>query len=103
MTAAPNERPQRPANIEAEQGLLGAILVNNAAHRRVSGIVRPEHFANAVHGRIFGAIGEMIERGAPADAVMIKNALGEDATLVPFGGVAQYIAKLINAAVTVVN
>jgi hypothetical protein len=45
--------PQPPANIEAEQALLGAILINNAAHGRVAEFLLPEHFANAVHGRIY--------------------------------------------------
>src|SRR5207302_203003 len=48
--------PQPPANIEAEQALLGAILINNAAHGRVAEFLLPEHFANAVHGRIYAAI-----------------------------------------------
>src|SRR5688500_6847506 len=102
MTAAPSDRPQRPANIEAEQGLLGAILINNVAYRRVVGFLKPEHFANAIHGRIFAAIGDLIARGAPGDPVMIKQALGEDATLVPLGGTAQYLAKLAVSAVTIV-
>ena len=46
-----------PYNTEAEQALLGAILINNAAYLRVSEFLQPEHFGNAVHGRIFTAIG----------------------------------------------
>ena len=42
-----------PANTEAEQALLGAILVNNAAYQRVAEFLLPEHFADAVHGRIY--------------------------------------------------
>lgn len=41
-----------PHNFEAEAALLGAILNNNAAYERVSDILRPEHFADARHGRI---------------------------------------------------
>jgi hypothetical protein len=103
MTAAPNEWPQPPVNIEAEQGLLGAILVNNSAYGRVAGFLDAEHFANAVHGRIFAAVGRLIADGAPADPVTIKNVIGEDPALVPIGGPAGYVAKLIAAAVTVVN
>ena len=39
-----------PHNFEAEQALLGAILVNNAAYQRVAEFLRPEHFADALHG-----------------------------------------------------
>ena len=42
-----------PANTEAEQALLGAILINNAAYHRVAEFLLPEHFGNAVHGRIY--------------------------------------------------
>ena len=55
--------PQPPANVEAEQALLGAILINNAAHGRVAEFLLPEHFGNAVHGRIYAAISRLIERG----------------------------------------
>src|SRR3954462_2960189 len=103
MSAAPYERLQPPANIEAEQGLLGAILVNNSAYSRVSDFLQAEHFAHPVHGRIFAAVGNLIARGAPADPVMVKAAIGDDETVIPLGGTAQYLAKLITAAVTVIN
>ncbi len=52
-----------PVNYEAEQALLGAILESNYAFERVADFLRPEHFADAVHGRIFEACGKLIERG----------------------------------------
>src|SRR5207302_346186 len=52
-----------PHNAEAEQALLGAMLVNNTAHARVAEFLLPEHFADAVHGRIYAAIGKLVERG----------------------------------------
>ena len=45
-----------PHNIEAEQALLGAMLVNNEVANRVSAFLRPEHFFQPVHGRIHEAI-----------------------------------------------
>ena len=44
-----------PHNFEAEQALLGAILMNNRALERVSEFLRPDHFADPVHGRIYDA------------------------------------------------
>ena len=70
-----------PHNLEAEQALLGAILVNNAAYHRVAEFLRPEHFANAVHGRIFAAIGKLIERGQIANPVTLKNYFDQDGAL----------------------
>src|SRR5207248_8165745 len=94
--------PQPPANIEAEQALLGAILVNNAAFGRVAEFLAPEHFGNAVHGRIFAAIGKLIERGQIANPVTLKSLFDQDGALAEIGG-AQYLARLAESAVTIIN
>ena len=52
-----------PHNFEAEQALLGAILVNNAAYQRVAEFLRPEHFADPLHGKLFDSLTRLIERG----------------------------------------
>src|SRR6266568_1848990 len=62
-----------PHNNEAEQALLGAVLVNNAAYHRVAEFLRPEFFADAVHGRIFAASAKLIERGQVANPVTLKT------------------------------
>jgi replicative DNA helicase len=49
-----------PANLQAEQALLGALLANNRAYERVSEFLMAEHFADAVHGRIYQAIARRI-------------------------------------------
>ncbi len=48
----PDPEPLRipPCNTEAEQSLLGAMLINNAAYLRVTEFLQAEHFGNAVHG-----------------------------------------------------
>src|SRR3954453_20518120 len=94
--------PLPPANTEAEQALLGAMLINNAAYHRVAEFLLPEHFGNAVHGRIYAAIGKLIERGLIADPVTLKNLFDQDGALAEIGG-AQYLAQLVNAAVTIIN
>src|SRR2546423_12864522 len=94
--------PQPPANVEAEQALLGAILVNNAAYSRVAEFLAAEHFGNAVHGRIFAAIGKLIERGQIANPVTLKNLFDQDGALAEIGG-AQYLARLAESAVTIIN
>jgi replicative DNA helicase len=97
-----DQAPQPPANIEAEQALLGAMLINNAAWHRVSEFLLPEHFGNAVHGRIYQAIGKLIERGQIANPVTLKNLFDQDGALVEIGG-AQYLAQLAQSAVTIIN
>src|SRR5438045_1765408 len=94
--------PQPPANVEAEQALLGAILVNNAAHARVAEFLLPDHFGNAVHGRIFAAIGKLLERGQIANPITLKNLFDQDGALSEIGG-AVYLARLAEAAVTIIN
>jgi replicative DNA helicase len=91
-----------PANIEAEQALLGAILVNNAAYERVSGFLLKDHFAEPVHGRIFAAIGKLIERGQIANPVTLKTLFDQDGALQEIGG-AQYLARLAASVVTIIN
>ena len=91
-----------PSNTEAEQALLGAMLINNAAYHRVAEFLLPEHFGNAVHGRIYAAIAKLIERGLIADPVTLKNLFDQDGALADIGG-AQYLAQLVNSAVTIIN
>jgi replicative DNA helicase len=91
-----------PFNSEAEQALLGALLINNAAYPRVSEFLQPEHFGNAVHARIFGAIGKLVDRGQIANPVTLKNLFDQDGALAEIGG-AQYLIELAGAAVTIIN
>ena len=91
-----------PYNTEAEQALLGAILINNSAYLRVSEFLQPEHFGNAVHGRIYAAIEKLLERGQIANPVTLKNLFDQDGALTEIGG-AQYLARLAGAAVTIIN
>ncbi len=91
-----------PSNIEAEQALLGAILVNNRAHERISEFLRAEHFFDALNGRIFEAMATLITRGQVANPVTLKNTFERDEDLAELGGAA-YLARLAGSAVTVVN
>ncbi len=91
-----------PHNYEAEQALLGAILVNNLVYERVAEFLRPEHFADALHGRIYEACGRLIQRGQIANVLTLKNLFDQDQALADIGG-AQYLARLANAVVTIIN
>src|SRR5260221_2744378 len=91
-----------PHNNEAEQALLGAILVNNNAYHRVSEFLLSEHFADAAHGRMNPAAGKLIERGQVANPVALKNLFDQDGALAEIGGAA-YLARLAAAVVTIIN
>jgi replicative DNA helicase len=91
-----------PQNIEAEQALLAAILVNNAAYHRVSDFLMAEHFVLGVHGRIYAAVTRLIERGQIANPVTLKGLFDQDEALAEIGG-AQYLARLATSVVTIIN
>ena len=91
-----------PHNLEAEQALLAAILVNNAAFHRVAEFLLPEHFAEGVHGRIFAAIRTLIERGQIANPITLKGIFDQDGALQEIGG-AQYLRRLAESVVTIIN
>ena len=90
-----------PHNIEAEQALLGAILVNNDAYDRVSDFLRADHFSEDVHRRIFDVAAQLIRAGKLASPITLKSFLGEH----DLGGVTvpQYLARLAAEATTVIN
>jgi replicative DNA helicase len=90
-----------PHNIEAEQALLGAILVNNDAFDRVSDFLRPEHFSEELHRRIFDIASQLIRAGKLASPITLKTFLGEQ----DLGGltVPQYLARLAAEATTIIN
>ncbi len=91
-----------PHNIEAEQALLGAILVNNEAYDRLSSFLEPAHFFDALHGRIYEAAAKLITAGHLASPVTLKNFFERDEALSEIGG-PQYLARLAGAATTIIN
>ena len=93
---------EAPNNIEAEQALLGAILVNNDAFYRVSDFLKPTHFYEPLHRKIFEIAGELIRMGKSANPVTMKTFLPSDEKVGDMT-VAQYLARLAAEAVTIIN
>ena len=84
------------------QILLGALLANNKAYERVSEFLEAEHFADAIHGRIYSAIRRRVENGQLADAVTLRREFEHTGELTEVGGPA-YLAQLLSAMVGIVN
>jgi replicative DNA helicase len=82
-----------PHNHEAEQGLLGMLLIDNRNLEKVSEFLRPEHFSHPTHQKIYETIVKMIERGLEAKATTLKDYLEKDEGLQSVGG-AQYLVEL---------
>lgn len=87
-----------PHSIEAEQQLLGALLTNNEVYDKVSGLLKPDHFYDPVHRRIYEIAAARIVKGALASPVTIKGFLEDDEGLKELGGPA-YLARLAGAAI----
>ena len=85
-----------PHNLEVEQALLGAILVNNDASNRVS-FLTSDHFFDPLHQRIYATAMRLIERGQLAIPATLKTYLEADPGLKEVGG-PQYLARLAAAA-----
>lgn len=90
-----------PHNLEAEQALLGAILVNNDAYDRVSDFLKPEHFSEDLHRSIYEKASELIRMGKIASPITLKTFIGDH----DLGGVTapQYLARLAAEATTIIN
>ena len=68
-----------PHNLEAEQGLLGALMTDNSLMEKISDALREDHFYDPVHGRIFAAISRLTSRGQLANPVTLKSYFVGDA------------------------
>ena len=90
-----------PHNIEAEQALLGAVLVNNEAFYRVSDFLAPEHFYEPIHREIYEIAGKIIRAGKAATPITLKTYLPDQLT----GEMTmqQYLIRLGSEATTVIN
>ena len=100
-TSAPAYR-SAPHNIEAEQSLLGAILVNNDAFYRVSDFLEPKHFFETLHQKIYETAGSLIRMGKVATPVTLKTFFPADADILGMT-VSQYLARLAAEATTIIN
>lgn len=91
-----------PHNIEAEQALLGAILINNAAFYNVSDFLKPDHFYEPLHTSIFEIASGLIGANKIATPITIKTFLPANLDI---GGLSasQYLARLTAEATTVIN
>ena len=92
-----------PYDIEVEQALLGAILVDNQALERVSAVLRAEHFYDPLHQRLYEAMSGSMERGGMViTPLTLHAAMKADPGLQEVGGHA-YLAGLAQAAPAYAN
>jgi replicative DNA helicase len=91
-----------PQSLEAEQSVLGAILIDRDAVVEVAEFLHVEDFYRQAHGRIFAAILDLFERREPIDIVTVAEALERENELEAVGGRA-YLASLASQTPTAVH
>ncbi|MDA8418447.1 MAG: replicative DNA helicase, partial [Desulfobacteraceae bacterium] len=82
-----------PQNIEAEQGVLGSLLLAQGAIDKVADFLKPDDFYRPAHQTIFGAMLTLFSRTEPLDLVTVANQLQAENRLEEIGGAA-YLAGL---------
>lgn len=93
---------RQPHNIEAEQALLGALLINNDAYDRVSDFLKPEHFFEPLHAKIYEVLANLVAAGKLADPVTIKPFIPAEEKIGALT-VFEYVVRLATEAVTIIN
>ncbi len=82
-----------PSNIEAEQALIGSILVNNDIIDEVSNIITLNDFYDPLHSKIYGLIENLHNKGMIANPITLKNSFKSEEDLSEIGGT-EYLVKL---------
>ncbi len=100
MTAGPDK--EIPKSIEAEEALLGSLLIDPDVISHVANVVMPEDFYLARHGEIYDVIRTLFDEGAPVDFVTVTEELERRDKLNEVGG-RSYITSLVNSVPTAIN
>ncbi len=96
-----------PQNIEAEESLISAIMLDNSTLFEVLEVLKPEDFYSPSHQKIFSAITDLFSRSEPIDLITLTNILSEKGDIEDIGGSsyrgATYLSWLADAAPVAVN
>lgn len=91
-----------PQNIEAEQSVLGGILIENQALHKIIEILSPDDFYREAHQKIYNSLLDLSEKDEPADLITLTNELRKKDQLDAVGG-ASYVTSLIDSIPTAAN
>src|SRR4030066_52473 len=91
-----------PQNLEAEQSVLGGILIENYAINKVMEVLQPHDFYRESPHKIYKSLIDLSERDEPADLITLTNELKNNGHLDSLGG-ASYLASLIDSVPTAAN
>ena len=88
-----NSQKQLPCNIEAEQAVIGSILVSNDVYDEISLVIDSQKFFDPIHVKIFSTIEKLISKGLLANPITLKNYFENDEGLKELGG-QEYLIKI---------
>ena len=88
-----------PHNIEAEQGIIGAILLNNEIYFEISDKINADSFYEPVHRIIYDVVSKFISKGQLATPITLKSYFEVEKNLDEIGG-SNYLVRLANSAVS---
>ncbi|MEO7228981.1 MAG: DnaB-like helicase N-terminal domain-containing protein, partial [Candidatus Limnocylindrales bacterium] len=88
-----------PQSLEAEQSVLGAVLIDREAIIEIAEFLRPEDFYRQAHGTVYRAMLDLFERREPVDIVTVAETLERKSELEGIGG-RSYLSTLSNQTPT---
>jgi len=91
-----------PHNVEAEQSVLGGILIDNQTFHKVIDMLSPDDFYRPANGKIFAAMCELASKSQPMDAVTLPAMMKQLGTYEEIGGAA-YLAELLETVPTAIH
>lgn len=91
-----------PQNLDAEQSVLGSILIDNQVFHKVIDLLAPEDFYRPAHSKIFNAMIELVSQSQPIDTVTLTSKMKTLSIYDEVGGAA-YLAELLERVPTAIN
>ena len=95
-----NSQKQMPCNIEAEQAVIGSILVSNDIYDEISPIIDEKKFHDPIHAKIYNTIELLISKGLLANPITLKNYFENNEGLKELGG-QEYLIKITKFSTSV--
>src|SRR3954467_5925475 len=100
--APAHEAPTLPHNVEAEAALLGALMIDNRLAEDIQLKLRPDHFFEPLHGRVYEQILKLIDRNMIASPVTLRPLFDADEEMKELGGPA-YLAQLTGSGAAIIG
>lgn len=97
-----DSQKKMPCNIEAEQALIGSILVSNDIYDEIALIINSKKFFDPIHSKIFSTIEMLISKGLLANPITLKNYFENEVGLKELGG-QEYLVKITKFSTTSVK